>query len=126
MVELLLDTIMSPLILAELRQLNESCDLSLEHSKIGPTGTGIKIPLFMGALSRPKAVLSFCQIYLPVHNLILPAPMPPLHAATNVRRALVSKSLALITAALQCGEETFALEGTPVTLRPEWVASQPM
>jgi len=57
-VELRLDTIMPPLRLAELCQFDQSRDLRLEHSKICATGTGVKIPLGIGALSRPKAVPS--------------------------------------------------------------------
>src|SRR2546430_11619561 len=76
-VELRLDTIMPPLRLAELCQFDQSRDLSLEHGKIRSTGAGVKVSLCMGALSRAKALPSFCQIYLPGHNLILPAPGQP-------------------------------------------------
>jgi hypothetical protein len=54
-VELGLDTLMPPFFLAEICELDQSRDLSLEHGKIGSTGTGVKVPLFIGALSRAKA-----------------------------------------------------------------------
>jgi hypothetical protein len=60
-VELCLDTIMPPLLLAELCQLDQSGDLTLEHSNICATGTGVKISLFIGALSRPKLFLAFAR-----------------------------------------------------------------
>jgi hypothetical protein len=75
-VEFLLNTIMPPLVLAELRQLDQSRNLSLENGKICSTGTGVKVPLFIGALSCAKAVSRFRQIDLAVDKLILPAPSP--------------------------------------------------
>jgi hypothetical protein len=69
-VELLLDTIMPPLLLAELCELDQSGDLTLEHSKIRSTGARVKIPLFIGALSCLKTVPSFRQKNLPVHKLL--------------------------------------------------------
>jgi hypothetical protein len=57
-IELCLDTIMPPLLLAELCKLDQSRDLSLEHGKIRSTGARVKIPLGIGALSRAKAVPS--------------------------------------------------------------------
>lgn len=107
-VELGLDTIMPPLRLAELCELDQGRDLSLEYSKIGTTGTGVKIPLLIGMLSCAKAIFGFCEIDVPARHFILPAPSPPLRTTTNVRRALVSKLQALTTAALRCGEEAFA------------------
>jgi hypothetical protein len=58
-VELRLDTIMPPLRLAELCQFDQSRDLSLEHGKIRSTGAGVKVSLFICALSRSKAVSGF-------------------------------------------------------------------
>src|SRR5262245_57341643 len=75
-VEFLLNTIMPPLTLAELCQLDQRRDLSLEHGKICPTGTGVKVPLFIGALSRAKAFPCFRQIDLRVHKPFLSAPSP--------------------------------------------------
>jgi hypothetical protein len=74
LVEFCLDTLMPPFFLAEICELDQSCALSLEHGKIGSAGAGVKIPLFIGMLSRAKAILSFCEIYVPTHDLILPAP----------------------------------------------------
>jgi hypothetical protein len=98
-VEFLLNAIMPPLLLAELCELDQSCDLSLQNGKICPTGTGVKIYLSIGTLSCAKAILGFYEIDVPTHHLILPESSPPLYAATDVRRALVLKSLALVTAA---------------------------
>jgi hypothetical protein len=74
LVEFCLDTLMSPLLLAELCQLDQSGDLSLENGKKCSTGTGVKIPLFIGMLSCAKAILSLGEIYVPTHDLILAAP----------------------------------------------------
>jgi len=63
-IELCWDTIMPPLLLAELCELDQRRDLSLKHGKIGATGAGVKVPLYIGALSCTKAAPSFCQIYL--------------------------------------------------------------
>jgi hypothetical protein len=60
LVELCLDTLMPPLPLAEFCELDQRRDLSLQNGKICTTDTGVKVPLFIGALSRAKAVLSFC------------------------------------------------------------------
>jgi len=57
-VELCLDTIVPPFFLAEICELDQSRDLSLEHGKIRSTGARVKIPLGMGALRRAKAVPS--------------------------------------------------------------------
>jgi hypothetical protein len=45
LVEFCLDTLMPPLLLAKLCQLDQSRDLSLENSKICSTGAGVKVPL---------------------------------------------------------------------------------
>jgi hypothetical protein len=68
-VELRLDMLMPPFFRAELCELAQSRDLSLENSKICSTGAGVKVPLLIGALSCAKAAPSFCQIYLPSHSL---------------------------------------------------------
>jgi hypothetical protein len=75
-VELRLDTLMPPLLLAELCELDQSRDLSLQNSKIGSTGAGVKIPLLISTLSCAKAILGFYEIYVPTHDFILPAPPP--------------------------------------------------
>jgi hypothetical protein len=73
-VELRLDMLMPPFFGAELCELDQGRDLSVQNGKIGSTGTGVKVSLIIGALSCTKAVSSFCQIGLPTHDLILPAP----------------------------------------------------
>jgi|SRR5882724_1448785 len=72
-VEFLLNTIMPPLVLAELCQLDQRRDLSLQNGKICTTGAGVKIPLSIGMLSCAKAILGFREIYGPTHDLIPPA-----------------------------------------------------
>jgi hypothetical protein len=83
LVEFLLDTLMPPLLRAELCELDQGHDLSLEHGKIGSTSTGVKILLFIGMLSCAEAIPGFYQIYLPVYSLILSAPAPPRHRAAR-------------------------------------------
>jgi hypothetical protein len=59
-IEFLLNAIMSPLRLAELRELDQRRDLGLEYSKIRSAGAGVKVSLCIGSLSRGKAIVSFC------------------------------------------------------------------
>ena len=59
-VKLCLDALMPSFFLVEICELDERSDLSLQNGKICATGTGVKVSLFIGSLSRAKAVLSFC------------------------------------------------------------------
>jgi hypothetical protein len=64
---------MPPFFLAEICELDQSCDLVLENAQIGSPGAGVKIPPFIGILSHAKAILGFCKIFMPTHDLILHA-----------------------------------------------------
>src|SRR5262245_60904402 len=68
-IEFLLDTIMPPAVLAELCQLHEDQNFSMENAELRTAGTGIEISLGMGALRRMKIPFGLCQIDLPGHAL---------------------------------------------------------
>jgi hypothetical protein len=68
-IEFLLDTIMSPAVLAACCQLDEGGNLSMENGEICTTGTGIAISLGIGALRCMQIIFGLCQINLPVHTL---------------------------------------------------------
>ena len=65
---------MPPLRLAELREFDQRRDLGLEYSKIRSAGAGVKISLLEGSVRCSKAILGFCEIDVPGHSFVLPAP----------------------------------------------------
>ena len=60
MVEFCLDTLVSPLFLAKLREVDQRRDFGLEYRKIRAAGAGVKVALRRGGLGRGEAMFGFC------------------------------------------------------------------
>lgn len=66
-IEFLLHPIMSPTVLAKLRQLDEGSNLDLKDREISTTRAGVTITLIVGTPRGDQVIPGFGQIHTPVH-----------------------------------------------------------